>query len=50
MLSSMYDIYAKSVDSIASNIVAIYTRYEDFALMIINEETTDHFADLNPMR
>lgn len=46
LLTCMNDVYTKGVDGIASNIVTVNSRDQNFALMIIHKQSSDHFAIL----
>jgi hypothetical protein len=43
LVTGMNDIDSKGIHSIATDVITIYTRNQHLALVIVHENTTDHF-------
>lgn len=42
LLAGVNHVHAECVDSIASDIIAIHSRDENLAFVVVHEQTTDH--------
>jgi len=42
LLARVYDVHAERVHGVATDVVAVHTRYQHFALVVVHEQTADH--------
>jgi hypothetical protein len=48
LLPGVNDIHSKGIDGIAADVVAVDSRDEDLALVVVDEQASNHFRPFSP--